>query len=79
MNRVTDYVNVLVEVANENKDVYIGDCDSYELFKNKYTKYMFAEPGNAGTFYLHPNEAGVAKMANNWAKAIAEAVEASVQ
>lgn len=79
LNRVTDYVNVLVEVANENKDVYIGDCDSYELFKNKYTKYMFAEPGNAGTFYLHPNEAGVAKMANNWAKAIAEAVEASVQ
>lgn len=79
LNRVTNYVNVLVELANENGDVYLGDCDSFDLFKLEYQKYMFAEPGNAGTFYLHPNEAGAAKMAKNWAKAITVAAKASAR
>lgn len=77
LNRVTDYLNVLVELANENPDIYLGDCDSYDLFRLQYRKYMFAEEGNAGTFYLHPNEAGAKKMAKNWAKAIVAAIEAS--
>ena len=79
LNRVTSYINVLVELANENSDVYLGDCDSYDLFKLEYQKYMFAEAGNAGTFYLHPNEEGAAKMAKNWAKAITAAVKASAR
>lgn len=79
LNRVTDYVNVLEELADENDDIYLGDCDSYNLFKQEYQKYMFAEPGNAGTFYLHPNEAGAAKMAKNWAKAIVSAVKSSAR
>ena len=31
---------------------------------------MFAEDGKAGTFYLHPNEAGARKLARYWAQAI---------
>ena len=79
LNRVTDYVNILVELANENQDIYLGDCDSYDLMKLEYKKYMFAEPGNAGTFYLHPNEAGAAKMGKNWAKAIVAAIKSSAR
>jgi hypothetical protein len=79
LNRVTDYVNILVELANENKDIYLGDCDSYDLMKLEYEKYMFAEPGNAGTFYLHPNEAGAEKMGKNWAKAIVAAIKSSAR
>jgi hypothetical protein len=79
LNRVTDYVNILVELANENNDIYLGDCDSYDLMKLEYKKYMFAEPGNAGTFYLHPNEAGAAKMGKNWAKAIVAAIKSSAR
>lgn len=79
LNRMTDYVNILVELANENKDIYLGDCDSYDLMKLEYEKYMFAEPGNAGTFYLHPNEEGAKKMAKNWAKAIVAAVKSSAR
>ena len=79
LNRVTDYVNILVELANENKDIFLGDCDSYDLMKLEYKKYMFAEPGNAGTFYLHPNEAGAAKMGKNWAKAIVAAIKSSAR
>ena len=79
LNRATEYVNVLSELANEHNDIYLGDCDSYDLFKLEYKKYMFAEPGNAGTFYLHPNEAGAAKMGKNWAKAIVAAIKSSAR
>ena len=79
LTRVTDYVNILVELANENNDIYLGDCDSYDLMKIEYKKYMLAEPGNAGTFYLHPNEAGAAKMGKNWAKAIVAAIKSSAR
>ena len=79
LNRATEYVNVLVELANENNDIYLGDCSSYDLFKLEYEKYMFAEAGNAGTFYLHPNEAGAKKLGKNWAKAIVAAAKASAR
>lgn len=79
LNRVTDYINILVELANENNDIYLGDCDSYDLFKLEYEKYMFPEQGKAGTFYLHPNEAGAKEMAKNWAKAIVAAVKSSAR
>ena len=79
LNRMTDYVNVLVELANENKDIYLGDCDSYDLIKLDYQKYMFAEDGRAGTFYLHPNEEGAAKMAKNWGKAIVAAIKSAAR
>lgn len=77
LNRMTNYLSVLAELANENGDIYLGDCASYDLFKIEYKKLMFAEAGNAGTFYLHPNEEGSKKMAKNWAKAIVSAMKAS--
>ena len=79
LNRMTDAVNVLVELANENNDIYLGDCDSYDLIKLDYQKYMFAEEGRAGTFYLHPNEEGAAKMAKNWGKAIVAAIKSAAR
>lgn len=77
LNRVTGYINILTELANENADIYLGDCESYDLFKRSYEKLMFAEEGNAGTFYLHPTVKGAKKMGQNWANAIIEAIEAS--
>ena len=79
LNRATEYITPLEELARENGDIYLGDCESYGLFKNEYKKYMFAEKGNAGTFYLHPNEEGAVELAENWAKAIAAAVKASAR
>ncbi|MBR4995871.1 MAG: lipolytic protein G-D-S-L family [Alistipes sp.] len=77
LNRMTDYITVLVELANENGDIYLGDCDSYDLFKHEYKKLMFAEDGKAGTFYLHPTEEGAVELAKNWAKAIVAAMKAA--
>jgi hypothetical protein len=66
------YTDVLVEIANENDDVYLGDRDAFDFFGAKHRKYMFPEDGNAGVFYLHPNEAGAKKLAHYWARAIAK-------
>lgn len=69
------YTDVLIEIANENEDVYLGDRDAFDYFGAKHRKYMFAEDGKAGTFYLHPNEAGARKLARYWAQAIVKVVK----
>lgn len=73
--RMVAYTDVLIEIANENEDVYLGDRDAFDYFGAKYRKYMFAEDGKAGTFYLHPNEAGARKLARYWAQAIVKVVK----
>ncbi len=73
--RMVAYTDVLIEIANENEDVYLGDRDAFDYFGSKHRKYMFAEDGKAGTFYLHPNEAGARKLARYWAQAIVKVVK----
>lgn len=73
--RMVAYTDVLIEIANENDDIYLGDCYAFDYFGSKYRKYMFAEDGKAGVFYLHPNEAGAKKLAQFWADAIVEVVK----
>mgnify|MGYP003303108931 CR=1 FL=1 len=73
--RMVAYTDVLVEIANENDDIYLGDCDAFDYFGSKHRKYMFAEDGKAGVFYLHPNEAGAKKLAQFWADAIVDVVK----
>ena len=71
------YTDVLIELAASNKDIYLGDCDAFDFFSRKYLKYMFAEDGKAGTFYLHPNEAGARKLARYWARAISDIIKSA--
>ena len=73
--RMVAYTDVLIEIANENEDVYLGDRDAFDYFGAKHRKYMFAEDGKAGTFYLPPNEAGARKLARYWAQAIVKVVK----
>lgn len=72
--RMVDYTNILIEIAFEDNDVYIGDSDAFDFFQSNHRKYMFAEDGKAGIFYLHPNEAGARKLARFWARGIVDAV-----
>lgn len=75
--RMEGYTDVLIEMAASNKDIYLGDCDAFDFFSRKYLKYMFAEDGKAGTFYLHPNEAGARKLARYWARAISDIIKSA--
>ena len=70
LKRVTDYANVLLEIAQQEKDVFVGDYEAFDFFKQHYRKYMFAENGNAGVFFLHPNEDGAKELAKFWSKGI---------
>lgn len=75
--RLVGYTNVLIELAEQYDDIYLGDVKSFDYLKANYKKYFFAENGNAGVFYLHPNVDGAKKLAKHWAQAITRAVKAS--
>lgn len=77
LKRMMGYTPILEEIAAENEDIYMGDTESFEFFHRNYEKYLIAEPGYAGTFYLHPHEAGAKKLAKFWTTAIVAAVKAS--
>lgn len=77
LKRMMGYTPTLVEIAGENADIYMGDTESFEFFHKNYEKYLIAEPGYAGTFYLHPHEKGAKKLAKYWSEAIVAAVKAA--
>ena len=75
LKRVTNYANVLLELAQQEDDVFVGDYEAFDFFKQHYRKYMFAENGNAGVFFLHPNEDGAKELAKFWSKGIVNALK----
>ena len=80
LNRLQNYYPVLQSlVADYGKrfpgQVFVGDTDGFDYFKENYQTDLFPEDGNAGTFYLHPNEKGAAVLGQLWGKAIMKALE----
>jgi hypothetical protein len=53
----------------------MGDTEAFDYFKANYLTDLIPEEGNAGTFYLHPNEKGAAVLGEYWGKAIMKVVE----
>ncbi len=76
LKRVERYVDVLVALDNEFDHVYLGDTDGYPFFEKRHKRFHVPEEGKAGTFYLHPNEAGAKHLAKFWSRAIVKAVKA---
>lgn len=66
---VADYA-----VSNPGR-VWMGDRDGFDYFKANHLTDAFAEQGNAGTFYLHPNEKGATRLAEFWGAAILRALK----
>ena len=66
--------SLVQEYTDAGSKVYKGDEDAYGYFKEHYLTDLFAEDGNAGIFYLHPNEKGGNKLAAFWGKAIIRAI-----
>ncbi len=77
--RMVGYTDVLIDLARKNNDIYFGDNDAFDFFQAKHRKFMFAENGKAGVFYLHPNESGAKKLAHFWAEAIAKTAKSARQ
>lgn len=53
--------------------VFMGDTDGFDYFKKNHKTDLIPEDGNAGTFYLHPNEKGATALGEFWGKAIQKA------
>lgn len=77
--RMVAYTDVLIDIASKNADIYFGDNEAFDYFQAKHRKFMFAEDGKAGTFYLHPNEAGAKKLARFWSEAIVKSIKAATK
>lgn len=80
LDRLQSYYPELKALVDEYSSlfpgqVFMGDTDAFDYFKTNYQTDFQAEAGNAGTFYLHPNEKGAAKLGEFWGKALLKAVQ----
>lgn len=50
--------------------IFLGDTEAFDYYKNNYLTDLYPEEGEAGTFYLHPNKKGAARLGEFWGKAI---------
>ena len=60
-------------VSNPDK-VFTGDTSTFRYFKKNYLACFGPESGQRGTFYLHPNEKGAARLGYYWGKAISKTI-----
>lgn len=75
LNRLQSYYSELQALVldysrRSSGQVFMGDTDGFDYFKTNYATDFFPEDGNAGTFYLHPNEKGTSVLGELWGKAI---------
>ncbi len=56
--------------ATHPQQVFMGDTEAYDFFREHPEALFIPEEGNAGIFYLHPNEAGAARLGRFWGEAI---------
>jgi len=61
--------------ATNKNQVFIGDQTGFNYFRKNYLTDLVAEEGQQGTFYLHPNPKGAAKLAEFWAESIYKALK----
>lgn len=54
--------------------VFMGDKQAFKFFKKNHLKYLSAEAGKFGDFYLHPNKEGAYILGDFWGKAIFKAL-----
>lgn len=54
--------------------VFMGDTDGFDYYKENHLTDITPEDGFAGTFYLHPNKKGAARLGEFWGKAIYKVV-----
>ncbi|MDR0542827.1 MAG: beta-galactosidase [Dysgonamonadaceae bacterium] len=55
--------------------VFLGDTAAFDYFKKHHETLFVHEEGNTGTYFLHPNEPGAARLGEFWGEAIRRVVE----
>jgi lysophospholipase L1-like esterase len=55
---------------NKPGQVFLGDTNAFDHFRDNYLTEFIPEEGNAGTFYLHPNKKGAESLGRFWGDGI---------
>jgi len=63
--------------ATHKNQVFMGDTKAFGYFEKNHLTDLVPEEGKQGTFYLHPNKKGAAKLAEFWAEAIYKIIKIS--
>ena len=75
LDRLHSYYPILDGIVAEYDQVYAGNRGVWEYFENNFALFT-RESGNAGYFYLHPNQNGAKRLAEIWAKSLLQLIEA---
>ncbi|HWZ03630.1 MAG TPA: GDSL-type esterase/lipase family protein [Mucilaginibacter sp.] len=80
LSRLQSYIPLIDRLvadytATHPKQVFVGDTDAFDYFKNNYLTDLTPEEGHQGIFYLHPNKKGAAVLGAFWGKAILKVVK----
>jgi len=75
LDRLQTYFPEIRSLVTEYKDqypdqVFLGDTEGFDFFREHKEEFLILEEGNQGVFYLHPNKEGAAKLGELWGKAI---------
>ncbi len=75
LERLQSYVPMIEKLvahygSTRPGQVFVGDRQAFNFFKENHQTHFTPENGNAGTFYLHPNKEGAAALGKYWAEAI---------
>lgn len=75
LERLISYRPMIDRLVAENPNIFVGDTLAFDFFKANYEDNFVHEDGQAGTFFLHPNAAGITKLSEYWANAIQSVVK----
>lgn len=74
MNRLHSYYPIIDELAASYDRVFAGNREVWDFFEDNKALFT-AESGNSGTFFLHPNVNGAKRLAEIWARSLAELIQ----
>ncbi|MDL2265923.1 GDSL-type esterase/lipase family protein [Parabacteroides sp. OttesenSCG-928-G21] len=79
LKRLESYFPQLEKLVAHYQDTYpnqvfMGDTEAFDYFKENHLTELIPENGNSGVFYLHPNLSGASKLGEFWGKAIYRAI-----
>lgn len=75
LDRLHSYYPIIDAIIEEYDQVYAGNRDVWDYFEDNKVVFT-SENGNAGTFYLHPNQLGAKRLAEVWAHSLLKLIEA---
>ncbi len=73
LDRLRSYYPIIDALVDEYDQVYAGNRNVWDYFEDNLSLFI-AESGYSGTFFLHPNATGAARLAEVWSKSLLDII-----